>query len=363
MRRHTHIRFRQLAVVILVWIIYGVMITIYDHLLLQTQISLGASEVYSFGELLLRNAGAGLIGALTGGSFMIFFVNAKYADKPYGYTVAAVLLSFVVVVTMVTIIIGLIVVPYQTRLPLSDPIAQYALIEFLTDEYPLKSFLAWLFVVAITQVSLQINSKFGYGVFWNILRGKYHTPVTETRVFMFLDLNQSTAIAERLGNKSYHALLKDFFRDITNPILDCKGSIYQYVGDEVIISWNMRNGFDDANSIKCFFSLKEYIHSQREKYLFTYGMIPTFKAGLHCGEVVAGEVGIVKRDITYSGDVLNTTARIQSMCREFQVDFIASHHLATLIPDQEIFEISALGSIKLRGKETELQLVSIRTKL
>jgi adenylate cyclase len=54
---------------------------------------------------------------------------------------------------------------------------------------------------------------------------------------MFVDLLSSTTIAEALGNEKYHNLLHDFYADITNPIIYNKGEIYQYVGDEVIVSW------------------------------------------------------------------------------------------------------------------------------
>jgi len=56
---------------------------------------------------------------------------------------------------------------------------------------------------------------------------------------MFVDLLSSTTIAEALGNEKYHNLLHDFYADITNPIIYNKGKIYQYVGDEVIVSWRL----------------------------------------------------------------------------------------------------------------------------
>ena len=262
--------------------------------------------------------------------------------------------------TLVTIITGLILVPLQTHRKLSDPITQQALIEFLTDGYTLKSLLARLIIVAFTQLLLQINSKFGYGAFWNIVRGKYQVPVAERRIFMFLDLNQSTSIAERLGNETYHAFLRDFFYDISNPILDCKGSIYQYVGDEVVISWKMKEGFEGANCVRCFFQLRQFIERQKEKYLSRYGIVPTFRAGVHGGDVVAGEVGLVKRDITYSGDVLNTTSRIQGMCKQFQVDLVVSYNVVQQVSSDHLIELRELGSIKLRGKENELLLFTIK---
>ena len=177
---------------------------------------------------------------------------------------------------------------------------------------------------------------------------------------MFLDLNNSTGLAERLGDATYHALLKDFFSDITNAILDSQGSIYQYVGDEVIISWEYDEGKDSANCINCFFAIKSIIRERSERYLQRYGVVPSFKAGLHCGEVVAGEVGVVKRDITYSGDVLNTTSRIQSMCKEFHVELIASNYLLDQLNTAGPYLMQSLGSIRLRGKETELSLTSIK---
>lgn len=145
---------------------------------------------------------------------------------------------------------------------------------------------------------------------------------------MFLDINSSTAIAERLGDEKYHQLLKDFFAGITDPVLEHDGEIYQYVGDEVVVSWKMQ---DEANKnnhcLLCFFALKDHIATKKDKYLRRYGLVPSFKAGMHCGKVVAGEVGIIKRDISYSGDVLNTTARILSKCNDLNAEVIVSSGL------------------------------------
>lgn len=356
--RHTKIKLRQLGTILIAWVICGVFITIYDHILIQTQVSAGPSEIYSFTEMLLRNTIAGFVGAMIGGSFMVFYVNVKYPDKPYWYTIVSVVAFLILIVSLVTLIIALILIPMRTGYSIFNPVSRQAFMAFISDGYPLKSFLVWLMIVTVTQLAVQINSKFGYGAFWNILRGKYQTPVTENRIFMFLDINQSTSIAEKLGNELYHSLLKDFYRDITNPILDCAGNIYQYVGDEVVISWKMNEASGD-NSVTCFFKLKNLIDTRKEVYLAKYGVVPTFKAGLHCGQVVVGEVGIVKRDITYSGDVLNTTSRIQALCKEYEVDFISSSLVVEQLTNHKLFQLNDLGLLKLRGKTSEVSLVSI----
>jgi adenylate cyclase len=258
-KRGTKLKLKQLQVIIATWLIMGFLISVYDHLVLHTYFSGGPSEEYSFLLAALRNMGAALIGALLGGSFMVFFINVKFQDKPYGYTIVAVSLSFILIIALIAVIMGLIIVPIRTGRPLSDPVSRAAIIEFLTDTAPIKAALVWSFIVAITQLLLQVNSKFGQANFWNIIRGKYNSPIEEKRIFMFLDINSSTTIAEQLGDEAYHALLKDFFADITAPILEHKGNIYQYVGDEVVIAWKIEEGKEDIHCLKCFFDMKLHI--------------------------------------------------------------------------------------------------------
>ena len=189
--------------------------------------------------------------------------------------------------------------------------------------------------------------------------GKYQTPREEHRIFLFVDLNASTSIAEKLGDEKYHLLLKDFFAAITNPILDNKGEIYQYVGDEVVVTWKYTEGIKLNRCINCFFDIKNYIAAKKDYFLKQYGFVPEFKGGMHCGNVIAGEVGIIKRDITFSGDVLNTTSRIQGKCKEYGAELIISGRLLNQLNPIEKYKTVMLGSIQLRGKEKHVDLYSI----
>ncbi len=355
----TRLKFRQLIILTVAWLLVGCAMAIYDYLVLHSIYSQGPSEEYSFSFSLAMNAGSALVGSLLGGSFLIFFVNVKYQDKSYGYTLIAVSISFMLIILLIMCMLGLVTVPIRTGRPLSDPESIQALKIFFTDKSRIKNMVSWSIVVAMTQLVLQINSKFGHGALGDIIRGKYNTPKEEKRIFMFLDLNSSTTIAERLGDERYHELLKDFFSDITNPILDNNGEIYQYVGDEVIVAWKYEDGVRDNQCVKCFFDIKVHIEKLREKYLNRYGLVPAFKAGLHCGKVVAGEVGIIKRDITYSGDVLNTTSRILTLCKKFNAEILTSADLIAELNLSKQYEARPLGSIKLRGKEKEVVLSTV----
>jgi adenylate cyclase len=193
-----------------------------------------------------------------------------------------------------------------------------------------------------------------------LLIGTYHRPFEEERIFMFLDLKSSTSIAEKLGHTKFLSLLNDFFYDLTEPVLLTRGEIYKYVGDEAIISWKMKTGVKDNRCLECFFLLKEKVELNSQKYLNKYGLVPGFKAGLHGGLIVTGEMGFIKKEIAYMGDVLNTTARIEGSCNEFGEELIVSDMLLSKMKNDERNDIHSLGKIKFRGKESNLAVSSIR---
>src|SRR3546814_1515333 len=69
------------------------------------------------------------------------------------------------------------------------------------------------------------------------MRGRYHQPRRENRLFVFFDMRGSTAIAERIGDVAFHRLLNRFFIDLTEAVLPWHGIVHKYVGDEMIVTW------------------------------------------------------------------------------------------------------------------------------
>ena len=173
----------------------------------------------------------------------------------------------------------------------------------------------------------QVNLLLGHNKLSELLRGKFYTPHEEERIFMFLDLQSSTQLAEKLGHIKYSMMIQDCFNDL-GVVVENEAEIYQYVGDEIVVSWKMKDGLANANCINCFFEIQKALKSKAAYYEESYdGILPEFKAGLHYGNVMAGEIGVVKRDIVFSGDVLNTAARIQQKCNELSVNILFSDYL------------------------------------
>lgn len=205
----------------------------------------------------------------------------------------------------------------------------------------------------------EISENVGHGVLMNFFTGKYHRPVEEKRIFLFSDMKSSTTIAEQLGHIKYFELLREYYSDFSDAIVRYSGEVYQYVGDEIVISWEYKDGIEDNNCINCFFAMKEALAKKADRYAATFGVVPTFKAALHVGKVTTGEIGALKKEIIFTGDVLNTTARIQGLCNLYNVDILVSEDLIKVLSLGNKFQVSALGTTELKGKEEKMELYTI----
>lgn len=182
------------------------------------------------------------------------------------------------------------------------------------------------------------------------------------RIFMFLDITSSTSIAEKLGHIKYFELLNDFFIDIAAPIEHHSGEIYQYIGDEVVVSWPLKEGIRDFNVLNCFFDILDTIDELSDTYQERYNLVPTFKAGMHYGKVSTGTIGTLKKEIIYTGDVLNTTSRIEGQCNQYKVNNLLSEDLIQAFPNGDFFEFEKIGEISLRGKASYVTLYTSHRK-
>ena len=205
----------------------------------------------------------------------------------------------------------------------------------------------------------QMDKKLGPGILLKYLTGKYFKPREEERIFMFMDLKSSTAIAEKVGHLIYSNLIQDCYLELTRPIKDNKGEIYQYVGDEVVISWQMKYGLEKLNCLNFFYDYKVALESKRTYFLEKYNVFPEFKAGVSAGSVMAVEVGELKTEIAFHGDVLNTASRVQNYCNLLKEQFLATETLVKLFPTNDKFLFSELGAFELRGKEKNVTLFGV----
>ncbi len=303
----------------------------------------------------------GILAGVIGGSCVVFFWEKWLRTKNYGWSLLSMLWTYTGIYFIVGILTGLFVDSADIGLPFYHEEVWQLTMSSMIGLPSLQNYFFWLFVVLGTLIILLVNDKYGPGVFRDFLLGKYFRPKREERIFMFIDLRSSTSIAEKLGEQRYFNFLRDVFQHATTSILDSKGEIYQYVGDEIVISWKMHKGIDNANCLNCFFEIQEALQLKASYYQENYdGIIPEFKAGLHYGYVMAGEIGVVKREIAFSGDVLNTASRIQEKCNVLGVNILLSNYLLDKLSLQtDSFAPRKMGDMELRGKKQKVMLYTI----
>ncbi len=308
---------------------------------------------------LVTNTLAALIAGLIFGTFEMFYFKDRFRKKTFIYAMlmkSAFYLSGTVLAVFIFFIVYNI---FHNDLSIFDSNLYQLTFSLILKPGSLIIFAVWGAILLLTIFFIQVSDRFGQGILHNFLLGGYHNPKEEKRIFMFLDLKSSTTIAEKFGHKMYFNLLNDFFYDITDSIIYNKGEVYQYVGDEVTITWKLNKGIENVNCLKCFFDIIDVINENSDYYLKNYELVPEFKAGLHSGTVTAGEVGIFKKEIVYSGDVLNTASRIQEICNEYEKKLLVSEKLLKLLDIKNKYEAEVIDELKLKGKAKTIKLFSI----
>jgi adenylate cyclase len=138
---------------------------------------------------------------------------------------------------------------------------------------PIDALVYSLIISAIFVFVMRLRSLLGAEIFRHLLLGRYHRPVTES-----LD------------------------RPLTpNAMAICaRNSIWA----RWLAEWK------DAACVACLFAILDDIRGNAQSWRRRFGQVPQLRAALHGGSVVTVEIGIDRHKITYFGDVVNTTSRL-----------------------------------------------------
>ena len=357
--RQLKMNLEKVAIITIGYVLLNIFIFFFNYTAIDSPYSLGKSPQFNVGNYFLTTILIGLIAGILGGVLLVWVNSKLFRKRSFKFAMSTTLIAYVLIFVVVSLVASLAMLIGEYGLLGVSFDSFKTTLEFVLNPTLIVNFILWGTITLFTLFLLQVNDKFGPGILLKFLAGNYHQPKKEERIFMFMDMRSSTTIAEKIGNEKYFNLLNDVFADITNTILNYEGEIYQYVGDEIVISWPIKKGIRNTNCIRCFTGIQKKLTDLGPTYKKKYEVIPEFKAGIHYGIVMAGEIGVIKKDIIYSGDVLNTTARIQEQCNHYKVDILLSKETFDLISDNKDYKIKHLGSIELRGKKRKIDLNTI----
>jgi adenylate cyclase len=338
------------------WIIANVLLAVLMHLnFLSIQQNFPITKTYSFTSLLISAIFLGLFYGAALGLTDHFLDRRIFRKKPLGKVIIfkTIVSLFVLVLLLAFIRFVLFAILFPSSFALSDRTWKYVF-------YMLVVY--YFFMGIVVSFTIQVNKKFGPGVLIPLLLGKYRNPIEEERIFMFMDLRSSTRMAEKLGHIKYSSFIRDCFSDINQVLLPYNAEVYQYVGDEIVVTWRVEEGLQNFACIRFYFACQNQLLERSNYYTDQYEFTPHFKAGMHVGKVTAVEIGEVKRDIAYHGDTLNTAARIQSVCNEYNKSLLMSEELLNKIDSNKLVTES-LGPINLKGKVAKVEIVSVEELL
>lgn len=195
--------------------------------------------------------------------------------------------------------------------------------------------------------------------FLSVLAGRYRRPVEELRIFLFVDLKGATHLAETLGPVRVAELIARFFHDVDDTIIEHSGEVHAYIGDEVIVTWPLETGTPNTACLRCVFAMRDCIAGRADSYAREFGLVPEFRAALHCGPVVVTEIGRSKEQIGYFGDTVNVAARLEEHAKNVDHGILISGELIDRIELPPGVVADDLGTVTLRGRVAPLRVVAV----
>lgn len=295
----------------------------------------------------------GIIAGLLFGS-LEYFIEKKILKKmPFGKVVLLGSLSYLITI-MLFLFLGMRIFTTILGLEMNwDIYEQY----IFSRQGAL--FIFYCFIVGfLIDFFKEVDKKFGPGNLSKMLKGEFYNPKEDERVFMFIDLRSSTAIAEKLGHLQYSKFLQDCFYDL-EVVHKYRAEVYQYVGDEAVLTWDKEVGLQNSNCLRAFFAFLDRLQSRQKYYKEKYNVVPEFKAGLNVGKITVAEVGEIKREIAYHGDTINTASRIQDKCNELDKNLLISENLERDLNSTSDFRSNLVGDVLLKGKLNVINIYSV----
>lgn len=343
----------------IIWFVFSLVFLISDFAAIGDPGNIPDSAIQlDLGIFFFASLAVSAVGLLVG-AIELVYMHDRFATKTLTQKIVYKTLFYSLFLFAITLITFPIAASMELDTGLWDARVWDKLGTFLVSKTHLSTAVQLSTMLGVSLFYAEISEHMGHGVLLNFFTGKYHTPREETRIFLFSDMKSSTRIAEQLGHLRYFELLRAYYADLSDAIVAHGGEIYQYVGDEVVVSWPVEQGLRDRNCLRCFFAMKRDLRARAAWYRQRFGVVPDFKAGLQVGPVTTGEIGALKREIIFTGDVLNATARIQGLCNRYGVDLLLSGDLLRRLALDADVEVRSLGRHTLRGKAQEVELFTL----
>jgi adenylate cyclase len=173
---------------------------------------------------------------------------------------------------------------------------------------------------------------------------------------LFMDIRDFTTISESLPSTSLVSFLNTLLTGLSRHIIDSDGTLDKFIGDSIMAFWNAPVDVDGhpARAARCALKMRDTLRDMNATGALGLDRKVAIGIGINTGIACVGEIGAENR-FNYSavGDSVNTTARIESMCKDVGFDILISGSTAEQLTG---FAMLEAGSRSLKGKSAKTAL-------
>ncbi len=190
----------------------------------------------------------------------------------------------------------------------------------------------------------------------------YHTA-------FFTDIQSFSAFSEKLSATDLVELLNDYLTEMTNILLDNKGTLDKYIGDAIVAFYGAPAPVDDHEYWACLTAVKmqEGLAELRAKWQGEGDRWPEIvhhmqnRIGINTGPMVTGNMGSTMRmNYTMMGDTVNLAARLEASAKQYGVYIQVAEETYKICKDKFIWR--DLDYVIVMGKTEPAQVFELITE-
>ena len=179
---------------------------------------------------------------------------------------------------------------------------------------------------------------------------------------MFTDVRGFSSISEKLDPTDLVHLLNAYLTDMSDIILDLKGTIDKYEGDAIIAFFGAPVPFDDHPLRACLSAVRmkkmeRHLNDRFIKESLSPSPVYT-RIGINTGEMVVGNMGTPqKMDYTIMGNSVNLAARLEGVNKQYGTWILISEE--TYNAGGSEFTVRQMDRVRVVGIEGPVRLYEL----
>ena len=181
-----------------------------------------------------------------------------------------------------------------------------------------------------------------------------------TVTVLFADIRAFGRIAEKLEPEELVALVNDYFSIMIDVTLEFNGTLDKFIGDAVMSVWGtpLQRPDDTANAARAAVVMRDRANALSEQRAAAGQVVADLAFGLNTGEVVAGNIGNIRRmEYTVMGDGVNVAARMQEIASRGPAYIVIGE--STYEELKSMIDVRPLGSVPVKHREEPVEIYEL----